>query len=55
MITGIKSPYYVKMKCRNCPAIISRRKGVKNPLCAVCKTKRDRDRKREVLHICKTA
>jgi hypothetical protein len=54
MITGSKSPYYEETKCK-CGATINRRKGVSNPICSSCRQKKDRDRKRGVLHISKKA
>jgi hypothetical protein len=53
MITGSKSPYYEETECK-CGAKISRRKGIPNPICASCRQKKDRERKR-VLHISKKA
>ncbi len=55
MIPGTKSPYYEQMRCRSCGSVIARRRGVVNPLCEDCKReiKRDRNRKRKVVHISK--
>jgi hypothetical protein len=44
MSEHLKSTAYETVRCSGCPNLISRRPGVRNPMCVDCKRKHANDR-----------